>query len=77
MKGKFLLVSGLGLILVSVAIGAARIRQSTAPRQLQTESREIAQTEITVTFVHGQFRLPLRQSETSMRPTGSKMLKWR
>jgi len=45
--------------------------------RLQTESREIAQTEITVTLVHGQFRLALRQSEISMHPTGSTMLKWR
>jgi hypothetical protein len=32
MKGTFLAVSGLGLILVSVAVGAARIQQSAAPR---------------------------------------------
>ena len=32
MKGKFLLVSGFGLILISVAVGAARMQQSAAPR---------------------------------------------
>ena len=32
MKGTFLLASGLALVLVSVAIGAARMQQSAAPR---------------------------------------------
>jgi hypothetical protein len=32
MKGKYLLVSGLGLILISVAVGAARMQQSVARR---------------------------------------------